>query len=412
MVSFPYPDNEEHRLAVLKAFEVLDSPAEKLFDQLIELALMYFQAPIGFISLIDSERQWFKAVRGLSAREISRENAFCSYTIINSDPLVVEDTTKDHRFMNNPWVTKNPQIRFYAGMPLTVRGDVRIGSLSIMDVRTRQLSVEQMKALSTFGEQAAELLESRLGRRQRQESERLIQRQERELQSAAKMAMLGGLAAGIAHEINNPLSVIMTRARQLVDRATKGPIEQEIVIKNAEAIEKTGTRIAKTVRTIKSFSRDEQQDPFTSAALKNIFEDSLELCADVSKASGAELRVRMPDEGVILECRSTEITQVLVNLFSNAFDAISEVDERWVAIDYAIKADFLEISVSDSGLEIPAAVRQRILEPFFTTKPPGKGTGLGLSISKKIVESHGGTLQLAPESATRFIVRLPLRHSL
>lgn len=410
MDHIPFPDNEEQRIEVLKAFEILDSPAEALFDQLIDLAVEYFQVRIGFISLIDQNRQWFKAQHGISARQVSRENAFCSYTIINSDPLVVEDTLKDHRFMNNEWVVKDPSVRFYAGVPLTVAGDMRIGTLSILDTSPRTLSAEQLRALITFGAQAAELLESRLGRRQKRRTQEVIERQQRELEGSAKMATLGGLAAGIAHEINNPLSVILARARQLVDRAKQGPVDQSVILKNAEAIEKTGSRIAKTVHAIKTFSRNEDQDPFVAVPLRSIIEDTLELCFETYNNRSIEMRVRYPDASLKVECRQTELSQVLLNLFNNAFDAIEDSAEKWVALDYAEKGSMLEISVSDSGPEIPDAIRGKILEPFFTTKPPGKGTGLGLSISQKFVQGHGGSLELAPDLKTRFVIRLPLRH--
>jgi signal transduction histidine kinase len=111
-----------------------------------------------------------------------------------------------------------------------------------------------------------------------------------------------------------------------------------------------------------------------------------------------------------LECRPTQITQVLLNLLNNARDAAEESEERWVQLDVTELADWIRISVTDSGKGIPVEIREKIMSPFFTTKAVGKGTGLGLSITKSIVDSHRGTLILDEESVqTRFVIELPKR---
>ena len=133
-----------------------------------------------------------------------------------------------------------------------------------------------------------------------------------------------------------------------------------------------------------------------------------ELCVSRFNSHGVRLTVEHQAGDAEVECRSTLLSQVLMNLLSNAYDAVEGQKAPWVRVCCTDLGDFVEVAVSDSGPGIPAELRERILEPFFTTKDVGKGTGLGLSISKAIVESHQGELYLdSGHPQTRFVVRLP-----
>src|SRR5690606_11135306 len=153
-----------------------------------------------------------------------------------------------------------------------------------------------------------------------------------------------------------------------------------------------------------------EKDPFRRENIKKIIEGTVAICGAKFKFAEVPLSVNGFRTDLAIECREAEISQVMVNLLSNAFDAIEQLDEKWVNVELkTIDNDWVEISVEDSGNQIPPDLRAKILDPFFTTKEPGKGTGLGLSISKNIVEEHGGFLILDEESPhTRFIIRLPV----
>ncbi|WP_343350762.1 ATP-binding protein [Pseudomonas sediminis] len=165
----PTPSNESSRLAALLRFELLDTPAEAMFDNITALAAQICETPIALISLVDAERQWFKSRQGLDARETPRELAFCAHAINGETLFEVENALLDPRFRDNPLVTGAPDIRFYAGMPLADSEGRNLGTLCVIDRQPRQLSVQQKGALKLLAQQAINLFELRLQTRQQQE---------------------------------------------------------------------------------------------------------------------------------------------------------------------------------------------------------------------------------------------------
>lgn len=160
-MKIPIPANEAKRLEALRRFRILDTPSEPDFDDLAQLAAFICETPIALISLVDADRQWFKARVGLDTPETSRELAFCSYTILGDEPMMVEDTTVDDRFSGNPLVTSDPHIRFYAGAPLIDREGNALGSLCVIDRKVRTLTPEQIKAMQALSRQVITQLELR-----------------------------------------------------------------------------------------------------------------------------------------------------------------------------------------------------------------------------------------------------------
>lgn len=143
----PVSTTEEDRLADLKSYNVLDTPADETLDRITALASKTLGVPIALISLVDAHRQWFKAKVGLDAPETPREHAFCAHTICEDDVMVVPDALSDERFSDNPLVTDDPAIRFYAGAPLRTPAGHNIGTLCVIDSQPRQLSDQQRLAL-------------------------------------------------------------------------------------------------------------------------------------------------------------------------------------------------------------------------------------------------------------------------
>lgn len=156
------PASEAERLDKLRSYQILDSAAEQAFDDLVHLAAHVCGTPISGVSLIDAERLWFKSVLGLPDRELPRERSFCGHTINGGDLLVVEDAAGDPRFADNPLVSSDPRIRFYAGAPLVTSDGHALGALCVFDRRPRTLTAEQRDALARLGRQCVQLLELRL----------------------------------------------------------------------------------------------------------------------------------------------------------------------------------------------------------------------------------------------------------
>lgn len=241
--------------------------------------------------------------------------------------------------------------------------------------------------------------------------EQQVDAQKLKLLQSSKMASLGEMAGGIAHEINNPLSVIAGKIFQLKMMAQRGPFDLQKAQEHFNMIESTAFRIAKIVKGLKHFSRDSNSDPFIATKASSLIEETISFCKERFKSKQVPLSYEMNLE-IELMCRPAQISQVLLNLLSNALDAVESLQERWVKINFQIKDERIIISVIDSGQGISEKNLEKIMVPFFTTKEIGKGTGLGLSISKNIIEDHGGKLFYDSSCPnTCFIIDLPIKSS-
>ncbi|MBD1916223.1 MULTISPECIES: GAF domain-containing protein [Cyanophyceae] len=155
------PTQEADRLEALRQYKVLDTPAERSYDDITSLAAFICDVPIALISLVDAERQWFKSKVGLVAQETSRDVSFCAHAILSPAIMVVNDAAGDERFASNPLVTGELGIRFYAGVPLISPGSQALGTLCVIDKKPRTLDVRQIKALEALSRQVVTQLELR-----------------------------------------------------------------------------------------------------------------------------------------------------------------------------------------------------------------------------------------------------------
>ena len=227
---------------------------------------------------------------------------------------------------------------------------------------------------------------------------------------SSKMASLGEMSAGVSHEINNPLAIIQGSAFRAIQNLALGPSKGDEVEGDLNRIIQNCDRIARIVRGLRAFSRSVDHEPFIPTPLETVVDDVLNLAHERFKSKGIVLEVDLRAHDII-DCRPVQLGQVLMNLLNNAYDAVSEQNERnrRISIKSRSLGDSVEISVEDSGPGIPLEVQNRILEPFFTTKEIGKGTGLGLSISKGIIESHRGRLSFKSVAGrTSFVIELPI----
>lgn len=241
--------------------------------------------------------------------------------------------------------------------------------------------------------------------------QKLVKQQQSEIITKSKFSALGEMAAGIAHEINNPLAIISLLAEKLSSSADAG-LDQHLIKTNTKQILSATTRAAKIIKGLRTFSRDGSNDLYAVVSLKNVIDETLVLCEQRLKNNEVKLLVDEIPIDVQIECNSTQISQVILNLINNAFDAIAALPEKWIKLNFRDNGDVIEIFVTDSGSKISEDVRDRLFQPFFTTKEVGKGTGLGLSISRGIIHSHGGSLSLDTSSPnTCFVVTLPKQQS-
>jgi len=235
---------------------------------------------------------------------------------------------------------------------------------------------------------------------------------EAQLRQSQKLESIGTLASGVAHEINNPLMGMINYA-ELITLNT----EDEELTGYAEEIKAEGTRVAEIVRNLLSFARQERET-HSPARLIDIVDWTLSLTQSVLRQDLIDLRIEVPRDLPKVKCRSQQIQQVLLNLLTNARDALNERypgadPDKIIVVSGAAVEDsgrrWVRLTVEDHGVGIPSEIADRLFDPFFTTKPRDEGTGLGLSISYGIVREHGGrlTVETTPEGTTRFHVVLP-----
>lgn len=237
---------------------------------------------------------------------------------------------------------------------------------------------------------------------------RSLDRQRDSFIYAEKMASLGEMAGGIAHEINNPLAIIQGAAQKLQIRLKHEELNRQDMHDTVGVILKTAERIARIIRSLRFVARDGSLDPFVDNNLRAIVDETLALSEARLKYEDVHLDASHVPADLRCVCRGVQISQVLINLINNAMDAIRFQSEKWIRIEASTDGPNLQLAVVDSGPGIPEELTDRIMKPFFTTKEVGKGTGLGLSISRGIAQAHGGDLKLDRRSThTRFVLTLP-----
>ncbi|MEL0630300.1 sensor histidine kinase [Psychromonas aquatilis] len=223
-----------------------------------------------------------------------------------------------------------------------------------------------------------------------------------------KLASLGEMASGIAHEINQPLQIICIHTDLCVQNLTIG--NYNLVEKSFKAIIEQSERIEKIVKQVGSFGRDSELDAYQKEDPNNIFNNVIDIVLSQYNQDNVELRQIIHRPLPLLFCNKTQIEQVLINILINARDAVETCEEKTVFLKAHVQGENLYIQVSDSGIGIDPHKINNIFTPFYTTKPIGKGTGLGLSISYSIIAQHKGKIEVTSEigKGSVFTVIIPI----
>lgn len=247
----------------------------------------------------------------------------------------------------------------------------------------------------------------------RVEAEHLLAEHRAKMTENARLASLGIMAGGIAHEINNPLAVIVGCVEQLEVAGPDWRTQEELGKRLLGLIRDHTFRIQKTIQGLRSLSRDASEDPFVRHPLASIIDDTVDLCHQRFRSNGVQLEVDAPGPELVFECRPAQVAQVLLNLLNNAFDAVRDNPVKQIRLQAGVQGERVEIMVEDNGPGFNRDIAEKLFVPFFTTKSQQNGLGLGLSISHAIVESHHGEITAdITDGCTRFYVRLPLVQTL
>ena len=409
------PSNEAERLAALRAYDILDTLPEKAFDDLTRIAGHICQTPVVLVSLVDGQRQWFKSRIGMEDTETSREVSFCAHAILDQHHvLTVPDATTDPRFADNPLVTGDFHLRFYAGAPLVSSTGHAVGALCVIDHVSRQFSDAQRDALEVLGRQIVAQMELRrdlVVMRQQVEQEITERRRaelERETAIAAARARAEFLAV-MSHELRTPMNGVIGMTELMF--ATDLSEEQRDYL---ETIQLSGNTLLAVINDILDFSSIDAgrvRLESTPLELRRCLDEAIQVLA--SQAAGKRLGLRCEvDDGVPrwVIGDAVRLRQVLLNLISNAIK-FTDAGEVVVRVS-ALPPRSLRIEVVDSGIGISAAGITRLFSAFSqldtsSTRRHG-GTGLGLAISKRLVELMGGGISVRsqPGVGTTFTVTL------
>lgn len=230
------------------------------------------------------------------------------------------------------------------------------------------------------------------------------------LEQSSRLASLGEMASGIAHEINNPLTIILGRltiAQKKIERNDP----PQVVMKELQTIERTVFRISNIINGLKKLARQSSHDPAEVFDVVQLINESKELYAQ--KLLKFEVKYIFNEiDPIFVKGKPLQLSQVILNLVNNSVDAIEQMSERWIKIEVKKNDNRCSIHVIDSGNGIKPELVDKLMNPFFTTKDPGRGTGLGLSLSKKMVEDSNGRFFYDPtRKNTTFTIELPAGNS-
>lgn len=448
----PLPANETLRRLALARYEILDTLPEPAIDDLNQIAAQICGTPIALVSLVDDDRQWFKAKCGLDATQTPRNRSFCAHAILQPDHVfIVEDALSDERFVDNPLVIGDPHIRFYAGTPLVTHDGYALGSLCVIDHQPRQLSAEQIKALEALGRQVVDQFEAH--RTLRQYKQAIVELHEAQLSAVqnAKMSALGHLVSGIAHEVNNPIGFIGSNLPHVRDYTAElleavalyhevcpqppdwiadrlAELELDYLTEDLPNVldsMQTGVdRVVEIIQALKTFVRSDEAE-VKAIDLNANLDSLLVLFNEKFVATPTRTAITLHrDYGDLppLLCRPAQINQVVLNLLTNAIEAIAikanptpraDRDNHLNHIHLSTRSDddHITIEICDTGIGIAPDNAGHIFDPFFTTKPVGQGAGLGLASCYAIVtEQHRGSIAYRPhpEGGSIFEVVLPI----
>jgi signal transduction histidine kinase len=231
------------------------------------------------------------------------------------------------------------------------------------------------------------------------------------LQHSIRLAAVGEISGEIAHEINNPLGLIVGYLELSLEELKSEKPSKEILERKLLKARSAISRITKIIRGLRHYSKNTVDEPMLPIFINEIIDDAVDFCSEKFNYHRVKLKITNPYDFTI-QCRPIEISQVLLNVFTNAIDEVSRLDieDRLIELQTEkLGEKWVRILISNAGPSIDPSIQDRLFEPFFSTKKMGIGTGLGLSISRNIVENHGGRLYYDPSyPLTTFIVELPL----
>ncbi|MEV7621726.1 ATP-binding protein [Actinoplanes sp. NPDC089786] len=394
----PLPEDEPARLAALHDAQVLDTAPEEDFDDIALLASEICGTPAGLVSLVDTDRQWFKAKIGLTIEQTHRDLSFCAHAIHGHELFEIPDATHDQRFSDNPMVLGDGGIRFYAGAPVVLDGTHSVGTVCVVDHVPRELTPAQRRALRSLARHASVQLElRRYARHAGAIADRLRQLDR----------MKDSFLATVSHELRTPLSSIRGYLEMLLEDEFDGETSRRFL----SVMQRNSDRLLRLIDDLLLVARltDEGLElDLAEVDLAEIAHHVTSGCRPLAEHKEVKLTDRT-ESPVPARGDAKRLSHALNHLVVNAIKFTAEGGE--ISVD-ARADDEPELIITDTGVGIPPHDLPHVFDRFYRSaaadQMAAQGPGLGLAIVRSIIDAHHGTIRVHSEPGLGTTVRVKL----
>jgi signal transduction histidine kinase len=395
---------EKKRLTSLVEYGLLDTEAAQELDILTKFTAKLFKAPIGIITLIDKNRQWFKSKIGIELSEIPRDVSFCDYTIRSNEVFEVQDTLLDDRFKNNPFVTGDPYVRYYAGAPLRNEEGYRLGSLAIIDKIPRKINEEEKEILKLLARQVVNYfelhsrkkkLEKEVEKRTRELKSKISELEHKENELILSNKDLDNFIYTASHDLKAPISNIEGLISFLQGIHSEHCTEHEDISKSIDMMRKSIQRFRNTIQDLTEITSIQKimDSYFQTNNIEEILTDVTESIRDLITVSEAVITTDFSSAPEIRFPRK-DLRSIIYNLISNAIKYKKPEQKPEIFLCSYPQDQYIVLSVKDNGLGIPQQNLGKIFQMFQRLHNHVEGTGVGLYLVSKMVNNAGGKIEV------------------
>ena len=387
MIKALQPENETARIASLNELQILNTETEINFDNIALLASFICEVPISLITLVGEEKQWFKAKVGTDLKDTDRNVSFCSHAILQPDEIMeVKDTHLDKRFINNPLVTSDPDIRFYAGMPIKSMTGEALGTLCVIDKKPHSLNDKQKDALKALAKQVESLFELR-------RQNLALEKVKKEL--GIKNNLLKEFAGTVSHDMKMPLANMIITSDLL--KAKYGKLLDDTGLNYLTYLKQSSFRLSNYISDILNhYESDTLLDSHTEDF---DLQDVLEQIIDLLNIK-FDCEINLPEDNLIVHCNRAAFQQIFFNLIGNSLKYNNQ-EKIIIDVTGVEKNGYYHFSITDNGIGIPENKQEAIFELFTiveeSDRSGNRGNGIGLSTVQKLVHNLGGEISVQSE---------------
>lgn len=381
------PENENERLGALEALKILDTLPEKEYDDITKLASFICKTPVALVTLVDEKRQFFKSKIGLEDSSTSRDMAFCAHAILTpGEETIVADARLDARFSDNPLVTDDPHVVFYAGIPLLSPEGFPLGTLCVIDKKPRVLTKQQLAALRSLSNQVMKLLELRKSNLSLIEAHEKLQVYSDQMEAFAYTA---------SHDLKEPARMVSSFMKLFQEKYAEG-LNEEAQTYIHFAVD-GAKRMTMLINELLVYSELDNTDSAKEEVdIEMIVKEVVALFRGVIEENGASINY---DKLPVIKASRTGVKLVFQNIVGNAIKYHAPDGKPIIKISGEETDSQWKFAIEDNGIGIKEENYEMIFQLFKRLHTRGEyaGTGMGLATCKKIIEAHGGSIWVESE---------------